>query len=337
MVETSVPSPADQKNSPSGKGPNDKYLGRGTSNLAERPFRPSLGPGHRACLGCGEALGARLALDAARIAAHAAGGEILVANATGCLQVFSSSYPYSSWNVPWLHSLFENAPAIASGIEAALRAQGRTDLRVIAQGGDGGTADIGLQCLSGMFERGHDVLYICYDNEAYMNTGVQRSSLTPVKARTATTPVGSRSAGNDRLKKDLPAIAVAHGVPYVATASVGYYRDLEKKVAKAMQYHGPRYLQIHVPCPLGWGYDGRLTIKVAQLAVRTGLYPLFEMEQGRLTSVRKLPKRLPVAEYLRVQARFRHVLSRDDPSLQTDALVALQAIADQNVERYRLE
>ncbi|MBI2941670.1 MAG: pyruvate ferredoxin oxidoreductase [Chloroflexi bacterium] len=281
-------------------------------------------------------LGCRLALDAARLAARAAGGDVVVVNATGCLEVISSSYPYSSWNVPWLHSLFENAPAVASGVEAALRAQGRTEVRVIAEGGDGGTADIGLQCLSGMFERGHDILYICYDNEAYMNTGVQRSSLTPPGARTSTTPIGDRLTGNDRPKKDLPAIAVAHGVAYVATASVGYYRDLQKKVEKAMQCRGPRYLQVHVPCPLGWGHDGRLTIRVAQLAVRTGLYPLFEMEDGRLTGVRKLPKRLPVEEYLKTQGRFRHLFSPTGSPKQAATLAELQAIADRNVERYGL-
>lgn len=312
----------------------------GGEALATQPWPrgtlPCLGPGHRACLGCGEALGARLALDAARTAARAAGGEVLVVNATGCLEVFSSSYPYSSWNVPWLHSLFENAAAVASGVEAALKRQGRTTLRVIAQGGDGGTADIGLQCLSGMFERGHDVLYICYDNEAYMNTGVQRSSLTPTGAHTTTTPIGGPSTGNPRPKKDLPAIAVAHGVPYVATASVGYYRDLEKKVERAMQYWGPRYLQVHVPCPLGWGHDGRLTIKVAQLAVRTGLYPLVEFEEGRLSNVRKVPKLLPVEAYLKTQARFRHLIAPDASPEDVSVRAALQAIADRNVERYGL-
>jgi pyruvate ferredoxin oxidoreductase beta subunit len=292
---------------------------------------PCLGPGHRACLGCGEALGARLALDAARKAARADGGDIVVVNATGCLEVFSSAYPYSSWNVPWLHSLFENAAAVASGVEAAFRAQGRPEVRVIAEGGDGGTADIGLQCLSGMFERGHDVLYLCYDNEAYMNTGIQRSSLTPTGARTSTTPSVGTGPGNRRPKKDLPAIAAAHGVPYVATATVGYYRDLEKKIETAMRYHGPRYVQIHVPCPLGWGCDGGETIRVAQLAVRTGLYPLFEIVEGKLTNVKKLSKRLPVEEYLKGQARFRH-LFKEGPDAAA-GLAAIQAIADENIRR----
>jgi len=297
---------------------------------------PSLGPGHRACLGCGEALGARLALDAARKVALADGGDVVVVNATGCLEVFSSSYPYSSWNVPWLHSLFENAAAVASGVEAALKAQGKTEIRVIAEGGDGGTADIGLQTLSGMFERGHDVLYICYDNEAYMNTGIQRSSLTPFGARTSTTPTVGASPGNRLPKKDLPAIAAAHGVPYVAVASVGYYRDLEKKIETAMHYHGPRYVQIHVPCPLGWGNDGSQTIRVAQLAVRTGLYPLYEIVDGKVTNVRKLAKQPPVEDYLKTQTRFRHLFPKGGSEAATRELAEIQAIADENVARYGL-
>ena len=297
---------------------------------------PSLGPGHRACLGCGEALGARLALDAARKAAIAEGGDIVVVNATGCLEVFASSYPYSSWNVPWLHSLFENAAAVASGVESALRAQGKTEIRVIAEGGDGGTADIGLQTLSGMFERGHDVLYICYDNEAYMNTGVQRSSLTPIGARTSTTPTVGSGPGNRRPKKDLPAIAAAHGVPYVATATIGYYRDLEKKIATAMRYRGPRYVQVHVPCPLGWGSDGSETIHIAQLAVRTGLFPLYEIVEGKVTNARKLTKHLPVEEYLKTQTRFRHLFPKGGSEAATREIAEIQAIADENIAKFGL-
>lgn len=318
-------------------GPATDALPAAAPQSSRQPrWAPSLGPGHRACLGCGQAVACRLLLDAAR---EAAGGKVIVANATGCLQVFSSAYPYSSWNVPWIHSLFENAAAVAAGVEAGLRAQGRTgpgteDVRVIAQGGDGGTADIGLQALSGMFERGHDVLYICYDNEAYMNTGVQRSGLTPLGARTTTTPVGAAvPGGNPRPKKDLPAIAVAHGVPYVATASIGYYGDLEKKLRKAMGFRGPRYLHIHVPCPLGWGHEPQLTIKIAQLAVRTGLFPLVEFEHGRLVSARRVGKRVPVAEYLRLQSRFGHLFR--EGAAEAVEMARIQEIADANVERYR--
>ena len=285
----------------------------------------ALAPGHRACMGCGQALGARLAITAA-------GQNVIVANATGCLEVFSTSYPDTAWRVAWIHSLFENAAAVASGVEAALKAMGRTDTKVIAQGGDGGTADIGLQALSGMLERGHDVLYICYDNEAYMNTGVQRSSLTPFGANTSTSPRGRIGWGNETRKKDLPAIAAAHHIPYVATASVGFYQDLQRKVKKAMSITGPKYLQIHVPCPLGWAYASGETIKIAKLAVNCGLAPIYEMENGAVTGVHKISKKVPVVEYLQPQARFRHLFQ---PGREKE-LEEIQAIADANIKRYGL-
>ena len=215
----------------------------------------SLNSGHRACQGCGEALGARYAIDAAM---EATGNRLIAANATGCLEVFSTPYPETSWQIPWIHSLFGNAAAVATGIAAALRVKGRHDVRVVAQGGDGGTTDIGFGCLSGMFERNDDVLYICYDNEAYMNTGVQRSSATPPAARTATTmAVGAEPGNVFGQGKDLPAIAMAHDIPYVATATVADLRDLEAKVRRAMEFRGARYLHILVPCPLGWGTPPR--------------------------------------------------------------------------------
>src|SRR5512143_524024 len=211
----------------------------------------TLTSGHRACQGCGEALGARYVLDSAM---RATDGELIATNATGCLEVFSTPYPESSWQLPWIHSLFGNAPAVATGVAAALKVKGRNDVRVVAQGGDGGTTDIGFGCLSGMFERNDDVLYICYDNEAYMNTGVQRSSATPPAARTATTmPVGPEPGNVFGQGKNVPEIAMAHGIPYVATATVADLRDLEYKVRKAMRIRGARYIQIFVPCPLGWG------------------------------------------------------------------------------------
>jgi len=211
----------------------------------------SLNSGHRACQGCGEALGARYAIDAAMVATR---NQLIAVNATGCLEVFSTPYPETSWQIPWIHSLFGNAAAVASGVAAAQRALGRSDVRVIAQGGDGGTTDIGFGCLSGMFERNDDVLYICYDNEAYMNTGVQRSSATPPAARTATTPALGPSPGNVfGTGKNVPRIAMAHRIPYVATASVANLRDLERKVRTAMDIRGARYIHIFVPCPLGWG------------------------------------------------------------------------------------
>src|SRR5438552_14634662 len=187
----------------------------------------SLNSGHRACQGCGEALGARYAIDAAMRASR---NQLIAANATGCLEVFSTPYPETSWQIPWIHSLFGNTAAVAAGIAAALRVKGRRHVRVIAQGGDGGTTDIGFGCLSGMFERNDDVLYICYDNEAYMNTGVQRSSATPPAARTATTPAaGPEPANSFGQGKNVPLIAMAHGIPYVATASVANLRELDRK------------------------------------------------------------------------------------------------------------
>jgi pyruvate ferredoxin oxidoreductase beta subunit len=280
-------------------------------------------PGHTACAGCGQAIGARLVLDAA-------GKNTIISNATGCLEVFSTKYPESSWGVPFIHSLFENCSAVASGVESALKFLGKKDaINVIAQGGDGGTADIGLQAISGMFERGHDVLYVCYDNEAYMNTGIQRSGLTQTDTNTTTTPPGEGSIGNPRPKKAMPDIAAAHGIPYVATASVGYPQDIQKKVKKALAIRGPKYLQIHVPCPLGWRHESSLTFDVAKLAVETGLYPIFEIENGQLIP-RKIAKVKPVEEYLKVQGRFKHLLKNPD------AIKQVQAIADANIKKYNL-
>ena len=291
----------------------------------------SLNSGHRACQGCGEALGARYAIDAAMRASR---NQLIAANATGCLEVFSTPYPETSWQIPWIHSLFGNTAAVAAGIAAALRVKGRRHVRVIAQGGDGGTTDIGFGCLSGMFERNDDVLYICYDNEAYMNTGVQRSSATPPAARTATTPAAGPEPGNSFGQgKNVPLIAMAHGIPYVATASVANLRDLERKVTFAMGIDGARYVHIHVPCPLGWGSVPADTIKIARLAVESGLFPLFEAEHGQITGRTKIRRKVPVDEYLRLQKRFAHLFA-DPPQLGRLALI--QAIADRNVERFQL-
>jgi len=287
--------------------------------------------GHRACQGCGEALGARYAMDAAM---RATGGNVIAANATGCLEVFTTPYPETSWQTPWLHSLFGNAAAVATGVAAAMRVKGRHEVRAIAQGGDGGTTDIGFGCLSGMFERNDDVLYICYDNEAYMNTGVQRSSATPPAARTATTPIAGRHFGNVfGTGKSVPKIAVAHGIPYVATATVADLHDLERKVIKAMGIHGARYLHIHVPCPLGWGSASHDTIRLARLAVECGLFPVFEAEHGAVTASRKIRRQVPVDEYLRPQRRFAHLFNSDDGK---KCIAQLQAMADRNIAEYSL-
>jgi pyruvate ferredoxin oxidoreductase beta subunit len=291
----------------------------------------SLNSGHRACQGCGEALGARYAIDAAMRATQ---NQLIAVNATGCLEVFSTPYPETSWQIPWIHSLFGNAAAVASGVAAALRMQGKSATRVIAQGGDGGTTDIGFGCLSGMFERNDDVLYLCYDNEAYMNTGVQRSSATPPAARTATTAAVGHEPGNVfGTGKNVPLIAMAHGIPYVATASVSNLRDLEAKVSKAMTFRGARYIHIHVPCPLGWGSQPADTIKVARMAVQSGLFPLFEAEYGEITGRTMLRRPVPVTEYLRLQRRFAHLFgATDDPRV-----ARIQAIADRNIRKFGLQ
>jgi pyruvate ferredoxin oxidoreductase beta subunit len=287
--------------------------------------------GHRACQGCGEALGARVVLDAAL---RAADGRLVAANATGCLEVFSTPYPESSWRLPWIHSLFANAPAVATGVAAALRAKGRTDIRVVGQGGDGGTVDIGFACLSGMFERGDDVLYVCYDNQGYMNTGVQRSGATPPAARTATTePLGGHSGNSFGQGKSAPLIAMAHEIPYVATATVADLRDLEQKVTRAMSFHGPRYIHVLVPCPLGWGSATGETILIARLAKESGLFPVFEAVEGRITSVARIRHKVAVEEYLRRQKRFAHLFAGDG---RPDVLARLQTLADRNIERYGL-
>ena len=265
---------------------------------------------------------------------RATGGRLIAANATGCLEVFSTPYPESSWQLPWLHSLFGNAPAVASGIAAALKVKGRSDIRVIGQGGDGGTMDIGFACLSGMFERNDDVLYVCYDNEAYMNTGVQRSSATPPAARTANTkPVGDEPGNVFGQGKNAALIAMAHEIPYVATATVADLHDLEHKIERAMEFHGARYVHILVPCPLGWGSASSDTIRLARLACETGLFPVFEAERGEITGVSRIRRRVPVEEYLRPQRRFAHLFG--DPP-RTDVIAHLQEAADRNIRRFGL-
>jgi pyruvate ferredoxin oxidoreductase beta subunit len=291
----------------------------------------SLTSGHRACQGCGEALGARYAIDAAMAATN---GNLVAVNATGCLEVFSTPYPETSWRLPWLHSLFGNAAAVATGVAAALRAQGKSEIRVVAQGGDGGTVDIGFGPLSGMFERNDDVLYICYDNEAYMNTGVQRSGATPPGARTNTThAVGTNPGASFTQGKNLPLIAMAHGIPYVATATVADLHDLEAKVKKAMTIRGARYLHVLVPCPLGWGSRSEETIKLARLATESGLFPVFEAEHGEITVTKKIRRLVRVEEYLRPQKRFAHLFGTNG---HPEMLKAIQAIADKNIAKFKL-
>ncbi len=263
--------------------------------------RHLIAPGHRACAGCGLLVGARLATDATK-------GNVVMANATGCLEVTTTAYPGSAWRVPWIHSVFGNAAAVASGVKAALRAQGR-DIPVVAQAGDGGTADIGLQALSGMLERGDDVLFVCYDNEGYMNTGVQRSGLTPTDASTTTTPFGRLSEGNPHLKKDLLAIVLAHRPVYAATATPAFHKDLQRKMERALAERGPRYLHVLVPCPLGWGFEPRMTMELSRLAVQSNVFPLAEWRNGSLEKVKRIGAPVPVDDYLRLQTRFKHLFA----------------------------
>jgi pyruvate ferredoxin oxidoreductase beta subunit len=289
----------------------------------------ALTKGHRACQGCGEALAARYVLDTAM---RVTGGRLVVVNATGCLEVFSTPYPESSWEVPWLHSLFANAASVASGVAAALRATGRSTTRVLAQGGDGGTVDIGMACLSGMFERNDDVFYVCYDNEAYMNTGVQRSGATPPTARTATTAAVGPHPGNPfGTGKDMARIAMAHDIPYVATATIAELHDLEAKVEHAMSIRGARYLHVLSPCPLGWGSAPSATVNLARLAHRSGLFPVLEAAHGEVTSVLPIRGQVPVSEYLKPQKRFAHLFAEGSDGVD---LARLQALADRNIKRY---
>ena len=263
-------------------------------------------PGHRACIGCGEAL-------AVRLVCKALGDNVIIANATGCMEIVSSQLPYTSWSVPWIHTLFENTAAVASGIEAGLKAMNRKgkkslpDVKVVAMAGDGGTSDIGLQALSGALERGHNFLYVCFDNEAYMNTGIQRSSATPFGASTTTSPAGKVSIGQITWKKNMPAIVAAHDIPYLATACPSYPIDLMSKVEKAVATKGPAYLHVLSVCPTGWRCPTELTIRIGRLAVETGMFPLYEVENGKYKLSLDLPELRPVRDYMKLQGRFRHL------------------------------
>jgi len=262
--------------------------------------------GHRACQGCAEAL-------AVRMIHGVLGRNTIVASATGCMEIISSSYPDTAWTIPWMHVAFENAAAVASGIEAGLKIlvkKGRLPKRkitVVGMGGDGATADIGLQALSGAMERGHRMIYVCYDNEAYMNTGIQRSSATPFGASTTTSPSGSLSIGQSTWKKNVPMIVAAHNVPYVATVNPSYPFDLADKVRKAQAANGPSYLHVYACCPTGWRMAPELAIAIGRKATTSGVFPLYEIEAGKLRITVPTPKLSPLKEYLQPQGRFRHL------------------------------
>ncbi|MCD6230751.1 MAG: pyruvate ferredoxin oxidoreductase [Dehalococcoidia bacterium] len=265
-----------------------------------------LAPGHSFCPGCAEALTIRLV-------GKALGENFIMAMATGCDEVCTTPLPYTSWRIPWLHTIFENAAAEISGVEAGLKImikKGKMPdkkIKCVAMGGDGATSDIGLQALSGAFERGHEFLYICLDNEAYMNTGIQRSSATPFGASTTTQPAGKVSSGQPTWKKNVPAIAIAHDIPYVATACPSYPFDLMNKVKKAASIEGPSYIHVLSVCPTGWRIPSNMTITLGKLAVETAVFPLYEVESEKYTLNVKPQKLRPVEEYLKPQGRFRHL------------------------------
>jgi len=279
-------------------------------------------PGHRACIGCGEAL-------AVRHVCKALGKDVVIANATGCMEIVSSALPTTTWRVPWIHSLFENTAAVASGIESGLkvlRRKGKIEnkkITVVAMGGDGATCDIGLQALSGALERGHNFIYVCFDNEAYMNTGIQRSSATPFGASTTTSPTGKKSIGQITWKKNMPAIAAAHDIPYVATACPSYPFDLFDKIKRAKEIEGPAYIHVYSVCPTGWRSAPELSVQLGRLAVETGIFPLYEIDHGRYKLSMEFSPLRPITEYTKLQGRFRH-LTAD----------VLQQIQDKVVQKY---
>lgn len=282
-----------------------------------------LSPGHNACAGCGQ-------LVAAQAVMRGLNKNVIIANATGCLEVTTTAYPQSAWGLPWVHSLFENASAVASGVKAALNKQNNTDTKVVVQAGDGGTYDIGLGLISGMWERGENILYICYDTEAYSNTGIQASGATPYGADTTTSPQGLKSIGSTQRKKDMLALALAHGVKYAAQASAGFPDDITNKVKKALAVSGPSYIQILSPCMPGWKINNDEAVMMGKLAVQTALYPLLEYVDGKLasSSIKNNFIAKPVEEYLKKQGRFKH--------LTPDGVSAIQKLADENIIKYKL-
>lgn len=284
-------------------------------NLKNLPEVEPLSPGHRACQGCGEVLALRQAMKAL-------GTNVVVCSATGCMEIITSPFPQTAWRVPWIHVAFENAAAVASGAEAAYKAMNRKGIIdqpktvFVGMGGDGATADIGMQALSGALERGHNFIYFCFDNEAYMNTGIQRSSSTPYGAATTTSPAGSKSIGQTTWKKNMAAIAVAHGAPYVATASPAYPMDLMNKVKKASLVPGPAYLHFYSPCPTGWRCGIEESLEVAKLATQSKVFPLYEVIDGQYFLSRKVAKPKPITDYFKIQRRFRHLTDADVQKIQ---------------------
>ncbi len=284
--------------------------------------------GHRACAGCGAPIVVRQVLLASK-------DPVVVVSATGCLEVVTTIFPYTAWKVPFLHNAFENSAATCSGVEAAfqsLKRKGKTKaehINFVAFGGDGGTYDIGFQSLSGAMERGHDMTYVCYNNEAYMNTGIQRSSATPRGANTTTAPSGKVQAGKKQFSKDLTEIMVAHGIPYVAQSSIGNWRDLTSKAEKAFSIRGPKFINVLQPCRLGWGYTPAQTPEMARLASDTCIWPLYEVENGVYKLTYKPKTKKPVVEFLKSQDRFRHLFKPGNEAI----LESIQKETDRRWEK----
>jgi pyruvate ferredoxin oxidoreductase beta subunit len=298
------------------------------ASLKELAKRPELlAGGHRMCPGCAEGTIVRQVL-------LASDKPVIVGSATGCLEVCTTIFPYTAWRMPWIHNAFENVAATMGGVEAAYLALKRRgavteDVNFVAFAGDGGTYDIGIQALSGMLERGHRVVYVCINNEAYMNTGIQRSSATPYGAATTTTPVGKRAAGKQQHRKDLTAIIAAHEIPYVAQAVPGRFNDLIAKCEKAYAANGPAFLNVLCPCTRGWQYDAPETMEISRLAVETCFWPLFEVENGEWKVNYKPKEKLPLTVFIEPQGRFRHLLREENKPL----LEELQAGVDRQWAR----
>lgn len=300
------------------------------SKKYSNPFKHLLAPGHTACPGCGMIIAARTVVDAA-------GENTIIANATGCSEVTTTKFNQSSWKVPWIHATFENPASVAEGIRAALDSEGKKDINVIAQGGDGAFYDIGIGALSGSWARNANVLFVCFDNENYANTGYQASGATPHDSYTMTSPAGKKSSGNQYYKKNLAQIAIAHGLSYVATCTVANPLDITNKVKKALTKPGAKYIQIFCPCIPGWGIDDNKTVEVSKLAQQTGLCPVFEAENGEITNKMKVPDketRPKVTEYLKYHKRFTHLFKSPNGK---EEIKHIQAVADKNVEKYKLD
>lgn len=285
--------------------------------------------GHRGCAGCGMATAVRMVLQEA-------GPNTVVANATGCLEVMTTAYPETAWKIPWIHAAFENAAAVASGIDVAFKKLGKRDgVNILAFAGDGGTFDIGFQALSGMLERGHKITYVVFDNEAYMNTGIQRCSSTPPYASTTTSPAGKIILGKQGRKKPIANIVAAHDIAYTATTTIAFPRDLRNKVKKALAADGPSFIHIFSPCPTGWRYPSEMTVELSRMAVETGIFVPWELEGGDLSNMkvtcRPKDKRKPVEEYFKLQGRFRHLLKNPD------IIARIQKEVDEKCARYEIE